>query len=111
MPILTAQHLRCCLCVLLLLTGCGLAKKPLVVSRPSVIKVAMPTFRTIPESLTTLLSEPPAPPLLCILNDQAVPCLIDVLATIPAYQATLRLCNADRQRTALLGRTGALYGQ
>lgn len=71
----------------------------------------MPAWRDMPATLTQPLAEPPAPPLLCMLNKQAVPCLIDAVATIPAYQATLRICNADRRRVDLLGRTGALYAQ
>jgi hypothetical protein len=67
--------------------------------------MTVPAYRSMPAELTAPLLAPPAPRLLCLLNGQAAMCLLDALATLPAYEAALQVCNADRRRVALLGAT------
>lgn len=106
MPIPTAARWLLCLCVLPSLIACGLLpKRPAVVTRPEVIEVPMLAYRPLPDALTQPLSPPPAPPRRCQSQGRAVPCVDAVIATIPAWQAILDQCNADRRRSALLGTT------
>jgi len=95
-----------CLFVLLSLASCGLrANKPAVVTRPVTIEVPVIAYRPLPDALTAPLMKPPAPPALCFLDGQSFVCALDALALLPAYDAIVDMCNADRARAALLGRT------
>ena len=66
----------------------------------------MIAYRPLDSALTSPIPEPPAPPALCI-DDRGEPgvCVLDGLATIPAWRATLQMCNRDRARAAVLGAT------
>lgn len=106
----TLPALRWLICpfVLLSLASCGRsATKPTtqIVARPIVIDMPVVAYRSLPEALTTPLMKPPAPPAMCVLGEQSFVCALDGLALIPAYDALLDMCNADRARAALLGRT------
>lgn len=88
---------------LLLLTGCGLWRPAPTVTRTEVIAVPSIAYRPLPDALTTPIPAPPSPPLLCEWNGQAAVCVIDALATLPAWRAALEAANADRRRAAILG--------
>ena len=107
MKTLPALRSLTCLFALLSLASCGLLKsKPVqVVTRPITIEVPVPVYQPLPDALTAPLMKPPAPPALCFLGEQSFVCALDGLAQIPAYDALLDMCNADRRRASLLGRT------
>lgn len=95
-----------CLCLLPSLASCGLfarrpAPAPLV--RTEVLSVPTIAYRPLPSALTVQLLPPPPPPLLCELDGTAAVCVLDALATIPAWDAALQACNADRRKAAVLG--------
>lgn len=94
-----------CLCLLPLLASCGLLPRKHVVSRPITIELPTLVYRPIPHQLTTPIVPPPQPSLLCVLNGQAAVCVLDALATIPAWDAALQMCNADRSKVRTLGAT------
>jgi hypothetical protein len=77
-----------------------------VITRTELISVPTFAYRQLPDSLTAPIPAPPAPLLNCA-DGKGWPevCVIDALATIPAWQATLQLCNGDRAKSALLGTT------
>lgn len=92
-----------------MLASCGLlprkAPQP-TVTRTELVYVPVRTYRPLPIALTSPLMEPPAPLFTC--DDGAgAPrlCVLDALAAIPAYQATVQQCNSDRARAALFGAT------
>ena len=97
-----------CLCALPLLTSCGLFKRPAVVTRVQTIEVPVIAYRPIPAALTSPIVKPPRPPLLCELDGASVMCALDVIATIPSWDAAVDLCNADRLKLRLLGVTDGL---
>ena len=76
-----------------------------MLSRPIAIDVPVIAYRPIPDALTAPILAPPRPPLLCELQGVAAVCVLDALATIPAWDAVLQTCNADRLTTRLLGKT------
>lgn len=95
-----------CLCLLPWLASCGLFQpRPAPPPRTEIIEVPTIAYQPLPGALTAPIPGPPAPPLACRDGAQAVPCVLDALATIPAWQAALDLCNADRRRAAALGVT------
>jgi len=63
-------------------------------------------YTPLPRELTDPIPAPPAPLLFCALPD-GTPAggVLDALATIPAWDAALGMCNADRARAAALGKT------
>ncbi len=61
----------------------------------------MIAYRPLDRALTDPLESPARPPARC---DGKI-CADDALATIPAYQAVIATCNADRARAALAGAT------
>lgn len=66
----------------------------------------VPAYRPLPAALTAPIPAPPAPLLDCRdANGRAAVCVLDALATIPAWQSALDACNADRRRAAALGAT------
>ncbi len=104
-----APRLLASLYVLPLLASCGLLpSKPVqpVVTRTEIVTVSVPAYQPLPSDLTSPIPEPPAPLLACT-DSQGRPavCVLDALATIPAYQAVIAVCNGDRARAALLGVT------
>ena len=102
MPTLIAPRSIACLCALLSLASCGLLpQRAPVVTRTELVQVPVPAYRPLPHELTDPLAEPPAPLPAC----GGLVCVPAALATIPAYQAALGLCNADRARAALYGAT------
>lgn len=109
MLILTAQRWRVFLCVLPLLASCGLltrkAPQP-TVTRTEIVYVPQTAYKALPIDLTSPIPEPPEPLFTCD-DGKGAPrlCVLDALATIPAYQGALQLCNSDRARAALLGAT------
>lgn len=109
MKMLPALRWLLCLFALPLLASCGLrASKPSqVVTRPIVIEVPVYVYRQLPDALTDPILPPPAPPAMCFLDGQSFVCALDALALLPAYDALLEMCNADRRTAALLGRTDA----
>ena len=96
-----------CLCLLLLLSSCGLVSRnaPAPLVRTEVLSVPTIAYRPLPAALTAPLPTPPLPPLLCELEGAPAVCALDALAQIPAWDATVQMCNADRRRAALLGAT------
>lgn len=62
-------------------------------------------YRPAPPELTILILEPAPPPALCTFQGKPAVCARDALNVIPLYQAALRMCNDDRARIALLGKT------
>lgn len=103
-----ASRWQTCLFALPLLASCGLLPpRKQIVSRPQLIEVPVIAYRQIPDALTAPLLPPPEPPLLCVLNAKASLCVLDALATIPAYQSSLDLCNSDRAKVRMLGKTDA----
>jgi hypothetical protein len=76
-----------------------------VLSRPIAIDVPVVAYRPIPDALTAPILKPQRPPLLCNLLGIPTVCVLDALATIPAWDAAVDLCNADRLKTRLLGKT------
>lgn len=77
-------------------------------TRVQTIEVPVIAYRPIPAELTAPIPKPPRPPLLCELGGVPVMCALDAIATIPAWDAALGLCNADRLKTRLLGETDGL---
>lgn len=76
------------------------------VTRAEIVYVPIPAYTPLPVELTNPIAEPPAPLLGC--SDGAgwpAVCVADALATIPAWRATLQMCNRDRARAAVLGAT------
>jgi len=60
----------------------------------------------VPIALTDPLPAHPAPPSNCKTADgKPAICLLDALGMIPLYQADIEVCNSDRAKAALLGRT------
>lgn len=108
MPMHRASRWLACLCALPLLTSCGLIRRPAVVTRVQTVEVPVIAYRPIPAELTAPIPKPPRPPLLCELDGRAVMCVLDALATIPAWDAAVELCNEDRRKTRLLGGTDGL---
>lgn len=62
-------------------------------------------YRPIPDALTAPIPAPRAPPLLCLLDGSPAFCVLDALATIPAWDTALQTCNADRATVRTLGKT------
>jgi hypothetical protein len=73
--------------------------------RTEVLTVPVPAWRPLPDILTAPLLPPPAPPARCVLEGRPAVCVLDALALLPAWEAQLATCNADRARAALLGAT------
>jgi hypothetical protein len=62
-------------------------------------------YQPIPDALTAPLLPPPRPSLLCELGGAPAVCVLDALATIPAWDVALQMCNADRVKVRTLGKT------
>lgn len=93
-----------------MLAGCGLLpqRSAAPITRTELVQVPVPAYRPLPHELTDPIAAPPAPLLNCSDgNGWPAICVPDALATIPAYQAALGLCNADRRRAALYGAADA----
>lgn len=106
MMTLNARRWRVCLCVLPLLVSCGLQAPRPTVTRTEFVTVPIPAYKPLPVTLTAPLPRPPVPLLSC--SDSAgwpAVCVLDALATIPAWDAFADMCNRDRARAALLGTT------
>jgi len=98
-----------CLCAPLWLASCGLLPStPQLpgIPRTELVYVPVPAYQPLPRAWTDPIPEPPAPLFTCPdETGRAGLCVLDALATIPAYQAALAMCNADRARSALAGAT------
>ncbi|KAB2901267.1 MAG: hypothetical protein F9K31_02460 [Dokdonella sp.] len=69
------------------------------------VSVPVMVYRPLPAALTAPIPPPPAPPARCTLDGAGAVCVSDALALLPMWQAALEMCNADRARAALLGRS------
>jgi len=67
--------------------------------------VPVMAYRPLPAALTAPIPSPPAPPARCMFGTQPTPCVGDALTLLPMWRAALEMCNADRARADLLGRS------
>lgn len=68
------------------------------------MRVPEVAYVPLPRELTMPIAAPPAPAALCT-DARGAPavCVIDALATIPAWRDALGVCNSDRARAGVLG--------
>lgn len=75
------------------------------VVRTEFVEVPVIAYQPLPGVLTAPIPAPPQPPARCTWGEAPAVCVLDALATLPAWEAALGMCNADRRRAASLGRS------
>lgn len=96
-----------CLCALLLLTACGLDRRPLV--RTELVEVPTVLYAPLPAVLTDPLAAPPPPPFNCRLpSGQATFCALDGLLREEQWLGLLDRANDDRESAARISRDASL---
>lgn len=98
-----APALLACLCLPLLLGGCGPAQQQALV-RPQVIEVPVTRYVPVPAEYTAPIAVPVEPEKHCQYQGAPAVCVLDALATIPLWRAAVEAANADRAALKKLGK-------